>query len=176
MKRASVGLALFLVIGACGRDSHAGTQATISRSAVSGSETATTVAPTTALTQSSIKPTSGGETSTTTDRLELPHWNEGDALGAVGVKATGIVGDSAAGCVWIEYGDALHAAFWPPGTTAKFNPLRLLDSANNIIWTEGEAHNFGGSPRAEGDTTGIPPQCRNGNDVAVVSGVYAPAS
>jgi hypothetical protein len=104
-------------------------------------------------------------------KLVLPHWNTGDAIGAVIVRDVKPAGDASAGCVWLDFGGVRHAAIWPPGTTATFNPLKIYDSSNNVIWSEGEKRDFGGSANQETDPSGVPERCRNDAAVAVVSQV-----
>lgn len=171
-RHAFAAFAVSLLAASCGTD---GDSRATTTTRPTGAPTSTTT--TTTTTVASTLPTSRPTTTTTKSaepgdgRLVLPHWNPGAGIGAVAVNATGITGDQRLGCVWITYANAIHPAIWPPGTYALFSPLRVFDSSGTLLWTEGEAKTFGGSPKAEGDTSAVPAKCQNGQGVAVVGTV-----
>lgn len=61
-------------------------------------------------------------------------------------------GDPVTQCVWIEQnGGELASVLWPPGWTARFEPLELLDAAGAVVATEGDRLQLTGSGASTGE-------------------------
>lgn len=48
------------------------------------------------------------------------------------------------GCVWLEDAGSRFAVLWPPGYSARFDPLRLVNERGDVIAREGDLIRSGG--------------------------------
>lgn len=71
-----------------------------------------------------------------------------------------VVGSRALGCVWVVQGGTRHAAIWPPGFRARFDPVRIYDAQHREVWREGQAIELGGGG---GNAAPVPGRCRTGD-------------
>jgi hypothetical protein len=100
--------------------------------------------------------------------LRLPAYDPSGGVPAAVMESARIVGDESSGCVWLlSKGEQRLAALWYPGTTARFNPLRVFNPDGSLRWTEGQQFDVGGglSP-VIGD---LPPACRIGSEAWMVA-------
>lgn len=133
-----------------------------------------TATPATVASSSSSTPTRAGDLSPSKSPttkppavrrgIALPYWS-GDAVPAAALEVS-LSGDAAKGCVWITgaAGDPAYrvprATLWPEGYRAEFDPVRIYDEKDQLVWTEGEATKFVSGGMSEGFIERVPAECR----------------
>ena len=148
-----------LVAAACGSDapprSAASTRATITTQTLPGLTTTTSEA---------VRSMPSSSEPNSSERLILPSYPADSAIPASVTRNVGIVGNETVKCVWLDLADGTRvAAIWREGTTALFNPLRVLDASGAVRWTEGERKDIGGGTTYGSVLDVLPPQCRTGD-------------
>lgn len=93
----------------------------------------------------------------------LPHWTS-DELPAAQLNDATVTTDEQQDCVWLLAADGTRiAALWPPGYRVRFQPLRISDEQDRLVWQEGMSRTVGGgySPVF---VERLPEQCRTGEN------------
>ncbi len=77
-----------------------------------------------------------------------------------------LVGDAEldGGCVWLRQGVTDLSVLWPPGFTAEFNPVRIVDTAGTVVAQEGDQVELTGSFAADA-TAYQPHRCVVGTEL-----------
>ena len=77
-----------------------------------------------------------------------------------------LAGDAAVdgGCVWLRQGVTDLSVLWPPGFTAEFDPVRLIDATGTVVAQEGDQIEVTGSFAADA-TAYQPHRCEIGTEL-----------
>ena len=68
------------------------------------------------------------------------------------------------GCVWLRQGVVDLSVLWPPGFTAEFNPVRIMDAAGTVVAQGGDQVELTGSFAAD-PTAYEPHRCTVGPEL-----------
>ena len=68
------------------------------------------------------------------------------------------------GCVWLRQGQIDLNVLWPPGFTAEFNPLRIIDADGIVVAQDGDRVEVTGSFAADA-TVYQPHRCAIGTEL-----------
>lgn len=107
-----------------------------------------------------------------TDGIALPTYGDGPVPRML-LRGVRLVGSAERRCVWLlDMDGRKHAALWPPGYRARFDPVRVFNAAGRPVWGEGHEQDIGGGFTTVG-VERLAPECRVDNRVWWVSQIDA---
>lgn len=96
--------------------------------------------------------------------IALPTYGDGPVPRSV-LRDASIVGSADRQCVWLLDAEGhRHAALWPRGYRAGFDPVRVFNAAGRPVWGEGHVQDVGGGFTSAG-VERLAEACRTGDRV-----------